>query len=57
MSAVFYAVGLLLIIASAFIGQAVHDVVLEAIYSSAAFVSGIGLIAAGAIIETISKKK
>lgn len=55
MSVAFYAVGLLLIIVSAFIGYGVPDVVLQAIYSSAIFVSGIGLIAAGAIIEAIRK--
>ena len=55
MSVAFYAVGIILIIISAGIGYGVPDVVLQAIYSSAIFVSGIGLIAAGGIIETIKK--
>lgn len=55
MSIGFYVAGLLLIVISAFIGRAVPDIVLEAIYSSTAFVSGIGLICAGAIVEAIKK--
>lgn len=56
MSVAFYAVGLLHIIASMLLGYGVTDVVLQAIYSSALFVSGIGLIGAGAIVEAIKKK-
>jgi hypothetical protein len=57
MSIAFYAVGLILILASAAVGYGPQDVVLAAIYSSAIFVSGIGLIAAGGIIETIKKNR
>lgn len=57
MSIALYAIGLLHIIGSMLIGYGISDVVLQAIYSSALFVSGIGLICAGAIIETIRKSK
>lgn len=57
MSVAFYAIGILLIALSAVVGRVLPDVVLEAIYSSAMFVSGIGLIAAGAIVEAIKKSK
>lgn len=57
MSVAFYAVGLLLILVSGIVGYAAVDVVLEAIYSSALFVSGIGLIGAGAIVEAINRSK
>lgn len=55
MSVAFYAVGIVLIIISGLMRYSVPDVVLEAIYSSTSFVSGIGLIAAGAIVEAIKK--
>ncbi|WHO37879.1 hypothetical protein PMI04_015060 [Sphingobium sp. AP49] len=57
MSIAFYAVGILLIVFSAGVSYGVPDIVLQAIYSSALFVSGIGLIAAGAIVEAIRKSK
>ncbi|GEM_PF-3714349 len=55
MSVGFYAVGLLLVIVGIMTTYSPFDVVLAAIYGAAMFVSGVGLICAGAVIETIKK--
>lgn len=55
MNVAFYAIGTLLVIVGIITTYSPFDVVLAAIYGASMFVSGIGLIAAGAIIEAIRK--